>query len=224
MFRYYDPRVFWWITEILEDRQLASLLEPIELVSSYFEGDYREDHFSERRTSEKVARRGSNALLTLDYQQFNKLNLFYQSRYEVQLKDYIIAHLPEDYFEEEDRDGLVMHQDMLRHQQKIGRAITHPLDIELLNMDIDKKLAGDRAAQEAEILVLAKDINRYCLAQGIEEDRFIKGIARLFLRDQIYDFSEMKPEWKLALDKNANDGAYRAKDLLFKEFGTLRHI
>lgn len=224
MFRYYDPRVFWWITEILEDWQLANLLGPIELVSSYFEGDYREDHFSERRTPEKMGKRHSDPLLTLDSYQFDKLNAFYQNRYEVALKDYIIAHLPEDYFEEEDRDGLVMHQEMLRHQQKIGRAITHPLDIELLNMDIEEKLAGDRSAQEARIFTLAKDINRYCLAQDIEEDRFIKGIARLFLRDEIYDFSDMKLKWKEALDKNADSGSYRAKMLLLNEFGTLRNI
>lgn len=224
MFRYYDPRVFWWITEILEDWQLTSLLGPIALISSYLNGEYREEHFSERRTQNRIVRNSGDSLLTLDQRQFNKLNLFYQERYEQELIAYMISHLPEDYFEEDDRDGLIMHQDMLRHQQNIGRAITHPLDIELLNMDIDRKLAGDRAAQEAVIETLAKEINRYCIAQEVLEDRFIKGVARLFLRDKIYDFNEMKPEWKSTLDKNANDGTYRAKELLLNEFGTLRHI
>ena len=224
MFRYYDPRVFWWITEILEDWQLTSLLGPIALISSYLNGEYREEHFSERRTENRIVRNSGASLLTLDKQQFNKLNSFYQERYEQALTAYMISHLPEDYFEEDDRAGLILYQDMLRHQQKTGRAITHPLDIELLNMDIDRKLAGDRAAQEAVIATLAKEINRYCIAQEVMEDRFIKGVARLFLRDKIYDFKEMKSEWKLTLDKNANDGTYRAKELLLNEFGTLRHI
>ena len=49
MFRYYDPRVFWKVIDILEDSQLYKLLEPIQIVSSYYQGKYLEDHFSHRR-------------------------------------------------------------------------------------------------------------------------------------------------------------------------------
>lgn len=221
MFRYYDPRVFWRIVEVLDNYQLNQLLGPIDSVVSFLDGKLKEDDFIERRNNIDLSYQRTSSLLTFSEQQYKYLNGYYQEEYEVQLGDYISTRLPKGYFNDINNNEIKVHQQMLEYEQERGVEITHPLDQELL---LYQNVAMSQDSLKQKVYQLAKDINQFCIDNGILDDRSIKGIALLFIRDDIREFKHIKPQWYSALLKNEDDGLYRAKMLLLKEFGTLKNI
>ena len=116
--------------------------------------------------------------------------------------------------------------------------VTHYVYFELAQKDAEKLFQEERYSSavisydyyrpktleelKKKLLDLAKEINQFCLTQGITDDRYIKGLASLFVRDEILEFRQMPSEWYQALKKNSDSGEDRSKILLFKEVGTVR--
>lgn len=222
MFRYYDPRVFWRVVEILDNYQLNQLLGPIDTVVSFLDEKLKENNFSERRNNIDISYQRPTSLLTFSEKQFKQLNAYYQNEYEIKLGDYMIAHLPNSSLLDQEEVNFKWHQDMLRHEEARGINITHPLDQEILASQKSYHSSQEKTIEE--MYALARDINQFCIENEILDDRSIKGIALLFIRDGIKEFKLINPQWYDALLKNEDDGLYRAKMLLLKELGTLKNI
>ncbi|WP_333007602.1 DUF4123 domain-containing protein [Ignatzschineria larvae] len=220
MFRFYDPRVFWNFSEVIDDLQLSWLLGPIGIVASNYQ-EYRQDHFDERRSKYRHSRM-KDSYLTLSEEQESAFNRYYQNKFEDCLYRYMIERMDvNDYLSKD--NSFQLHLDMLYHEFVRGKEITHPLDRKMLEgykgetRDFLKEF-------EEDVLTLSKSINQFCLDNEIYDGTLIKGIALLFIREKILFFEKAPDMWIQKLVRNKNSGTYRARMLLLNEFGTLKNI
>lgn len=220
MFRFYDPRVFWNFTEVIDDIQLNWLLGKIELVASNYQ-EYRQSSFDGRRELYRDSKM-KGGYLTLSLEQEAAFNRYYQNKFEDQLFQYMFERMEIKDFISDD-DGLQMHLDMLYHELTQGKEITHPLDQKML-AGYDGNKRDFQKKYEEDVLALSRSINQFCLDHEIYDGLLIKGISLLFIREKILFFDDFPERWKQKLARNKNSGTYRARMLLFDEFGTLKNI
>lgn len=220
MFRFYDPRVFWNFTEVIDDIQLNWLLGKIELVASNYQ-EYRQSSFDGRRELYRDSKM-KGGYLTLSLEQEAAFNRYYQNKFENQLFQYMFERMEIKDFISDD-DGLQMHLDMLHHELTQGKDITHPLDQKML-AGYDGNKRDFQKKYEEDVLALSRSINQFCLDHEIYDGLLIKGISLLFIREKILFFDDFPERWKQKLARNKNSGTYRARMLLFDEFGTLKNI
>lgn len=132
-FRFYDPRVFWKITDVLDDWQLHAFLGPIEIVSTHYEGKYKQEHFDERRKQFPNQIRMKSTYLTLTEDQFNKIDGTYEEEYIQELADHMMKYVDLSIIEESNNDPNKIHQEMLQYERDIKHAeINHPADQKFL--------------------------------------------------------------------------------------------
>jgi len=128
-FRFYDPRVFWKVTDALDDWQLHAFLGPIEIVSTYYEGKYKQEHFDERRKQFPNQIRMKSAYLTLTEDQFNKIDGTYEEEYIQELADHMMKYVDLSIIEETNNAPDKIHREMLEYERDIKHAeINHPAD------------------------------------------------------------------------------------------------
>jgi len=128
-FRFYDPRVFWKITNILDDWQLHAFLGPIEIVATYYEGQYKQDHFEEQRKQFPNKIRMKTMYLTLNEDQFNRFNGTYEEEYIQELAEHMMKYVDLSIIEQCNNDPDKIHQEMLEHERDVKHAqINHPAD------------------------------------------------------------------------------------------------
>jgi len=128
-FRFYDPRTIWKITNVLDDWQLHAFLGPIEIISTYYEEQYKQDHFEERRKQFPNQIRMKTMYLTLNEDQFDRINGTYAEEYVQELADHMMKYVDLSIIEEANNDPDKIHQEMLEHERDIKHApINHPAD------------------------------------------------------------------------------------------------
>jgi len=128
-FRFYDPRTIWKITNVLDDWQLHAFLGPIEIISTYYEGQYKQDHFEERRKQFPNQIRMKTMYLTLNEDQFARINGTYEEEYIQELAEHMMKYVDLSIIEEANNDPDKIHQEMLEHERDVKHAqINHPAD------------------------------------------------------------------------------------------------
>lgn len=217
LFRFYDPRVFWDFTEIIDDWNLHLLLGPIRVVASIY-GELKQGHFEDRRKSYPQNAKMKGVFLTLNEAQEQALNRLSQERFESSLHQYMLERMDKfDYLSQE--ETFQIEAENIYQEFVLGKKTN-----EALNEESDLRVAEIEQNFDLQVLDLAKSINNFCIVNEIYDEQYIKGIAHLFIRDKILNFSNMRNEWYQGLKKNNNDGNYRARMLLLKEFKTLSNI
>ena len=137
-FRFYDPRVFWNLTtKILDDWQLHAFLGPIKIVATYLNGEYRQEHFDERRAQFPHLIRMKTQYLTLNEAQFEAFNKIYEEKYLDELTEYMMERVDPSVIEIAQHQSDRIHREMLEHARDIeGKRINHPADQALLNTHV----------------------------------------------------------------------------------------
>jgi len=128
-FRFYDPRTIWKITNVLDDWQLHAFLGPIEIISTYYDGQYKQDHFEERRKQFPNQIRMKTMYLTLNEDQFDRINGTYEEEYIQELANHMMKYVDLSIIEGPNNNPDKIHQKMLEHERDIKHAqINHPAD------------------------------------------------------------------------------------------------
>lgn len=135
-FRFYDPRVFWNLTtKILDDWQLHAFLGPIKIVATYLNGEYRQEHFDERRAQFPHLIRMKTQYLTLNEAQFEAFNKIYEEKYIDELAEHMMQYVDASVIEKARHQSDRIHREMLEYERDIeGKRINHPADQALLNV------------------------------------------------------------------------------------------
>lgn len=140
-FRFYDPRVFWKITDALDDWQLHAFLGPIEIVSTYYDGQYKQDHFEERRKQFPNQIKMKSTYLTLTEDQFNKIDGTYEEEYIQELANHMMKYVDLSIIEQCNNAPDKIHKEMLEYERDVKQApINHPVDQNFLIEESDKVL------------------------------------------------------------------------------------
>ncbi|MGL4674221.1 MAG: DUF4123 domain-containing protein, partial [Wohlfahrtiimonas sp.] len=153
-FRFYDPRVFWDLThKILDDWQLHAFLGPIDIVASYVDGQYRQDHFEERRKQFPNQIRMKTQYITLTEAQYEKFNKIYEDRYIDELAEHMMKYVDPNIIKEAQNNADRLHQEMLEHaRDEQGEDINHPADQEfLLNQKSGQNLNHTQSQKQERI-------------------------------------------------------------------------
>jgi len=128
-FRFYDPRVFWKVTDVLDDWQLHAFLGPIEIVSTYYDGQYKQEHFEKRRQQFPNQIRMKTMYLTLNEEQFDRINGTYEDEYVQELANHMMKYVDLSIIEDSNNDADKIHKDMLEHERDVKHAqISHSAD------------------------------------------------------------------------------------------------
>lgn len=90
MFRFYDPRVFWDFTEVIDDWNLHAMLGPIEIVASHY-GELKQDHFEERRKKYPKNTKMRGMFLTLTQTQEDALNGIATNSFQLKLYNHLFG-------------------------------------------------------------------------------------------------------------------------------------
>lgn len=139
-FRFYDPRTIWKITNVLDDWQLHAFLGPIEIISTYYEGQYKQDHFEERRKQFPNQIRMKTMYLTLTEDQFERINGTYEEEYIQELADHMMKYVDLSIIEEFNNDPDKIHKEMLEHERDVKHAqISHFADQNFLIEQSEKE-------------------------------------------------------------------------------------
>lgn len=139
-FRFYDPRTIWKITNVLDDWQLHAFLGPIEIISTYYEGQYKQDHFEERRKQFPNQIRMKTMYLTLTEDQFERINGTYEEEYIQELADHMMKYVDLSIIETSNNAPDKIHKEMLEHERDVKLAqISHLADQNFLIEHSEKK-------------------------------------------------------------------------------------
>jgi len=143
-FRFYDPRVFWKITEVLNDWQLHAFLGPIEIVATHYDGKYRQDHFEAQRKQFPNKIGMKTPYLTLSQEQFNRLNRVYENEYIQELANHMMQFVDLSIIEQANNDPDTIHKEMLEHERDVKRSqINNPADQEFLIKESSKNIDNE---------------------------------------------------------------------------------
>lgn len=220
LFRFYDPRFFWRLTEVIEDIDLQRFLGPIELVASNYL-KFKQAHFDDRKVLN--VRRFSDGYLSFSERQFEKLNGFYREDYIDKLSAYIIDEVDWESIAleiNEKYEAEYAHYKMLKHQKDIGREITHPLDIELLSKKsfFEEQYRGI-VDKEGLTRDLASDIFYFLKELGINDERSIKTFSLIVLKLKIIRFDDIPSSILDFFKKSQKPKSEIVKSLLDKVIG-----
>lgn len=139
-FRFYDPRTIWKITNVLDDWQLHAFLGPIEIISTYYEEQYKQDHFEERRKQFPNQIRMKTMYLTLTEDQFERINGTYEEEYIQELADHMMKYVDLSIIETSNNAPDKIHKEMLEHERDVKLAqISHLTDQNFLIEHSEKK-------------------------------------------------------------------------------------
>lgn len=143
-FRFYDPRVFWKVTDAIDDWQLHAFLGPIEIVATYYDEQYKQDHFEERRKQFPKQIKMKTMYLTLTEAQFERINGTYEEEYIQELADHMMKYVDLSIIEQSNNDPDKIHKEMLEHERDIKHAqINHPIDQNFLLEQNEKDLRSE---------------------------------------------------------------------------------
>lgn len=143
-FRFYDPRVFWKVTDAIDDWQLHAFLGPIEIVATYYDEQYKQDHFEERRKQFPKQIKMKAMYLTLTEEQFERINGTYEEEYIQELADHMMKYVDLSIIEQSNNDPDKIHKEMLEHERDIKHAqINHPIDQNFLLEQNEKDLRSE---------------------------------------------------------------------------------
>lgn len=289
-FRFYDPRVFWKVTDAIDDWQLHAFLGPIEIVATYYDEQYKQDHFEERRKQFPKQIKMKAMYLTLTEEQFERINGTYEEEYIQELADHMWSFVDPSFYAEEAINLIQAHKEMLLYQRDVkGVPITHLNDIALIHegepffmpssnpflwvriapdslipldnvisqklIDLGRgqieesafhhltnsiyknyllELVGrEEAIQKdgksteempltkevfrAQIDQFAKDFYHFCSEQKILNNRTLKGLTEIFIKNSFFSFKDIPTSWlSILYERDGASGEERGYRLFVK--------
>lgn len=223
MFRFYDPRVFWGFTEIIDDWNLHRFLGPVSLVASNY-NEFKQAHFSERREGYPKGNYGKGGYLVFTEAQEAEFNRLSENDYIEKLSDYLWNYFDRSILEKIGLERVTeeVHIEMLLHQRDVkGVEITHPEDLKLLAQapTLKQKEKESIEGYKTKIHQLAFSFYYFCFRNGIRKDRYIKSLGFLLMIRKLYEFESIPQEWLMKLSDRLKEPEIRAENLLYQELG-----
>lgn len=195
-FRFYDPRNIWNLCHVLSEWELHCFMGPIEKIMTVHNGISHEENFHSIRAQFPPTAKSRAKLFKINQSQLDLLNQYAEGIYLAELTTKIVTE----------------------YAEKIHYTVPH---VPEWRAHRSENIYPESEDTPVRLMVTetVSDCYYFCKEKGIEDDRAIRGLLHLLVKENRYSVKKMPAPWLDLLSNEDLPGHYRVERLLKSTLG-----